>query len=302
MNLKYLAQFLELSKYKSMSQYAVEAEVTHAQVSRMVSELEKELKCPLLIRDRSRSDIELTRQGKVLINRIPFVFNELDYIEKSVQIDESLNKGVFDIYTTHYLLDYFIAPKLAEFKDQYPDITLNFFGREDSPSLEERKTMLCVSLFNEGAKQIHQTHLGDFHIGLWASKKYLDRHGRPENMSDLSRHTIICFDRSWGDAAYPTINWYMNNSSLSLNSEKIVIIKSSVGIMNAANEGLGIFSLAEESIKALGLNFERVLPKVEGPTVKICLSCPNNWKEHSSLKKIDEFLKSTFKEKLDSLV
>ncbi len=197
MNLKYLAQFLELSKHKSMNQYAAAAKVTHAQVSRMVSELEKELNCPLLIRSRSRAEIALTRQGRVLIKRIPFVFNELKHLEKSVHIDEALERGVFDIFTTHYLLDYFIAPKLAEFKNQCPHITLNVFGREDSPTLEERKTLLCISPYIENNHDIEQTYLGDFHIGLWADKKYLDRYGRPESMSDLSRHTVICFERNW---------------------------------------------------------------------------------------------------------
>jgi DNA-binding transcriptional LysR family regulator len=301
MNLKYLAQFLELSKYKNMSQYAVEAKVTHAQVSRMVSELEKELNCPLLIRSRSRSDIALTRQGKTLVKRIPFVFNELEHMEKSIHMDESLERGVFDIYTTHYLLDYFIAPKLAEFKNKCPDITLNFFGREDSPTIEERKTLLCISPFIEGGQSIQQTHLGDFHIGLWANSTYLDRYGRPKNISDLSRHTILCFERNWGASHYPTINWYMNNSGLSLNPENVIIIKSSVGIMRAASKSLGIFSLSEEGTRDLGFKFERVLPDLEGPTVKICFSYPDSWKEHASLKKINEFLKSVFTEKLKSL-
>lgn len=297
MNLKYLKQFLDLSRFESMSQYAVYAKVTHAQVSRMVMELEKELGYQLLIRDKSKTSIKLTSKGETLIKRIPVIFREIEQMKALLETEKDLEQGNFDLYTTHYLIDYWISPQLAHFRNSNPSIVLNLFGREDSPTPEEKKTMFTISPQSE-ATGVHHTFLRNFHIGLWASETYIKRYGRPEHVSDLARHVVLCFERKWNDNSYPTINWYMNNVNLNLKPENIIIIRSSVGIMRAAESGLGIFSLSDEGIKTLGLKFERILPHIEGPVIPMCLSYPSAWKDHKSIKKIEEFLVRLFKERL----
>ena len=299
MNLKYLKQFLELSKFPSMSQYAVKAGVTHAQVSRMVIELEKEFGFQLLVRDKTQGTLRLTKKGETLIKRIPFVFREIENMEALLKSDQDLDRGVFDLYTTGYLVDHWVAPYLAGFKKDNPLITLNLFGREEMFSPEEKKTMLTISARGkEEEEDYQQVFLRDFHIGLWASEDYIKRNGRPEHVADLARHVLVCFERKWPERAYPTMNWYMNNTDFMLTPSNVIIIRSSVGIMKAAQAGLGIFSLAEESIKTMGMKFERILPHLEGPTVPMCFSYPTAWKDHKSIQKVEEFLIKIFKKEL----
>lgn len=297
MNLKYLQQFLELSNHSSMSQYAVHAGVTHAQVSRMVQELEKEFGHQLLIRDKSKSNIEFTKKGQALLERIPFIFKEIDNMRAFIESDRELEKGIFDLFTTTYLIDYWISPELYKFKNESPHIILNLFNREDASSHEEKKTLITISPRTEGNDEVAQTHLRDFHIGLWASPEYIKRYGRPTDINDLTRHILLCFERKWPDRPYPTLNWYMNNIDFALRPENVIIIRSSIGIMKAAEAGLGIFSLSEESVKSFGFKFERILPDFKGPVVPMCLSYPKSWKGHKSIQKIEEFLVKTFKEK-----
>ncbi|MBA3283642.1 MAG: LysR family transcriptional regulator [Nitrosopumilus sp.] len=298
MNLKYLQQFLELSKCVSMSQFAAKTEVTHAQVSRMVMELEKEFGYQLLIRDKSRTNIKLTKKGEVLVKRIPFVFNEISVMKSFVHSDEETELGNFDLYTTTYLIDYWIAPHLHEFKIKYPNITLNLFGREDAPGHEEKRTTFTISPKTEETEEVTQVFMQNFHIGLWASQEYLKNHGCPQHVSDLSNHMIICFERSWPERAYPTMNWYMNNTNFRLKQENVIIIRSSVGIMKAADAGLGIFSLSQESIDTFGMSFQRILPELEGPVVPMCFSYPTAWKHHKSIQIIENFLQNIFKGKI----
>jgi len=298
MNLKYLKQFLQLSEFPSMSQYALKAGVTHAQVSRMVIELEKEFGFQLLVRDKTQGILKLTKKGETLVKRIPFIFREIDNMQALLKSDQDLDRGVFDLYTTGYLVDYWIAPSLAKFKKDNPLITLNLFGREEMLSPEEKKTMLTVSARTKENEDYEQILLRDFHIGLWASEEYIKRNGKPEHVADLARHVLICFERKWPERSYPTMNWYMNNTDFMLNPSNVIIIKSSVGIMKAAQSGLGIFSLAEESIKTMGMKFERILPHLEGPVVPMCFSYPTAWKDHVSIHRIREFLFNTFKKEL----
>jgi DNA-binding transcriptional LysR family regulator len=297
MNLKYLQQFLELSNHSSMSQYAIHAGVTHAQVSRMVQELEKEFGYRLLIRDKSKINMEFTKKGQTLLTRIPFVFSEIEQMRALINADRDVEKGTFDIYTTTYLIDYWIASELIKFVNVNPNIIINLFHREDTPSHEEKKTLITISPKTEGADDIEQIFLRDFHIGLWASKDYIKRYGRPENINDLTRHKLLCFERKWSMNSYPTINWYMNNIDIAIRPENVTVIRSSIGIMKAAESGLGIFSLSEESVKSLNYDFERILPDFKGPIIPMCLSYPKAWKEYKSIKKIEDFFIKVFKDK-----
>jgi DNA-binding transcriptional LysR family regulator len=298
MNLKYLKQFFELSEYVSMNQYAAQNNITHAQVSRMVMELEKEFGYQLLIRDKSQSNLKLTKKGEVLVKRIPFIFKEIENMRSLLDHDEELERGNFDLITTTYLVDYWISPWLIDLKKKYPYLTLNLLCREDAPSAEEKKTQFTISPFTQDNDDIIQVKLRDFHIGLWASKKYIQRYGYPEHIADLSRHILICFERNWPDRAYPTMNWYVNNTNFVLKPENVIVIKSSVGIMKAAQEGLGIFSLSEESIRTMNMSFERILPNFEGPIVPMCFSYPKAWQGHKSVKIIETFLLNIFKKML----
>ncbi len=303
MNLKYLKQFLELcrfietSKSPSMSQFANKVGITHTQVSRIVMELEKEFGFQLLYRDKSQTALKLTKKGEKLAKKIPVIFREIDSMYDLLKADEDLERGAFDLYTTTFLMDYWIAPRLAEFKRKHPRITLNLFGRDDSYfSTEEKKTMLTISAMTEENEDYQQIHLQDYHIGLWASSDYIKRNGRPEHPADLARHRIISFQRIWPDDAYPSLNWYMHNPDFSLNPDNFIIIRSSIGIMKAAEAGLGIFSLSEESIGMMGLKFERILPDQPGPVVPMCFSYPTIWKDFISILRIKEFLMKAFGE------
>lgn len=304
MNLKYLKQFLELSQYNSMYQYALANNVTHGQVSRMVAELEKEFKYQLIIRDKSHSKVQLTDKGEILVKRIPYIFNEIENTRSLIKYDEQFEGGIFDLITTTYLVDYWISPHLIKLKKEYPNLTLNLFcneeilSEEEILSREEKRFQFTISPKTVNDDGIIQVKLKDFHIGLWASKSYIKRYGMPEHVEDLSRHTILCFERNWTDRAYPTMNWYMKNTHIKLQPENIIVIKSSVGIMKAAQEGLGIFSLSQENIQTMGMNFERILPDLEGPVVSMCFSYHQTWKNYKSVKIIEAFLKEIFKKRL----
>ena len=140
MNIRYLRQFLELSRFSSMNQYASQNNVTHGQVSRMVSELEKYFGYTLLIRDKTQTRLKLTKKGAILVRRIPFIFREIDNMRSLLDQDMGLEHEIFDLTTTAHLVDYWISPYLRSLKDKYPYLTLNLFCKEDAPSLDDKKT------------------------------------------------------------------------------------------------------------------------------------------------------------------
>ncbi|MBM3610486.1 MAG: LysR family transcriptional regulator [Alphaproteobacteria bacterium] len=298
MNLRYLLQFYELSHHETMSSYAKAVGVTAPQVTRMVSELEKEFNAPLLIRKKNRAIIEFTEKGKLLLSRIPIILSEIKNTKDLVQLNPNEDSGKFNLYTTHFLIDYLLSPHLIRLKEKVPGITLDLYGLETPLSEKDKKYNLSISPYVPNLAGITQVDLMTFHIGLWASEDYIRRCGEPKHPSDLKGHNFLCFEEKWPELSYPTVNWYLENSFFEVREANVQVIRSSVGIMQAAKSGLGIFSVSKESLNLFDMKFVPILPNLKGPVVRMCFTYPNEWKDYKSIKSIEEFLVSLFKTRM----
>jgi DNA-binding transcriptional LysR family regulator len=295
MNLKYLLQFYELSHHETMSSYAKYAGVTAPQVTRMVAELEREFNAPLLIRKKNRAIIEFTEKGQLLLARIPIILNEVNNAKSLVQLNPEKDAGKFNLYTTHFLIDYLLSPNLINLKGAMPEISLNLYGLEKPLPEKDKKYNLSISPYVENLNGITQVELMDFHVGLWASESYIKHFGKPKHPSDLKRHYFLCFEEKWSELSYPTVNWYLENSFFEMNDRNAQVIRSSLGIMQAAKTGLGIFSISKELIRLFGTEFVPILPELKGPVVKMCFTYPNEWANYKSIQSIESFLLNTFR-------
>lgn len=193
------------------------------------------------------------------------------------------------------IIDFWLCPDYPKFISENPKTILNFYGEEKGLSPELKKNCLTISPFDPRCSdEIEQEKLGDFNVKLWASKSYLKTWGTPKSVKDLESHLILCQEKEWPKNPYPTINWYRDQYGDQITKENTIIIRSSLGIIHAAQKGLGIFSLSEESLTHLGYLFEPVLPEIKGPTVDMRFTYPAKWKEYKSLKLIRKFIHNLF--------
>lgn len=281
-----------------MREYAKHSGRTATQVSRMVMELEKDFGVTLVHRSKKGINLEFTDQGKTLVEHIPTLLGNLDNIRSLLELDKITPSGVFNLYTTHFLIDYVLAPNLADLREKHPALTLNLYGTE-SPLVEESKrNSLVIAPYCDDPTGRIQTELKTFHVGLWASKTYVEQFGMPKHPHELSRHSFLCFDAEWHETLYPNVNWCFKNDIFSLDKKHMCIVRSSVGLLRAANSGMGIFSLSEESVKMFGGDFVRILPELEGPKLTMCLTYPEAWKNLPSIQVIESFLKDLFQTKV----
>jgi DNA-binding transcriptional LysR family regulator len=82
--------------------------------------------------------------------------------------------------------------------------------------------------------------------GLYASAAYIERHGRPETLSDLSRHAVVALDESMAD--HRLMQWL----KLVAPEADVVSRSSSIlGLVQSAKSGVGVaplpMSIAEEA-------------------------------------------------------
>lgn len=293
MDLDFLKNFYELVLAGGMRKFTEMTNIPTATISRQLSTLERDFGHVLLERKQGVMGHELTRQGKILFDVLPSVFGALDNARSMMSSDPDLNKGEVTIYTTTSLIEDWLVPMLPAFFEKYPSIHLNFISHETIMPDEMQSRIISISPKHEQNREdIVQTPLLDFHVKLWASEVYLERYGRPQNLTDLKRHRLLVFAKDFDKMFCPDMDWYLKN--LDVKREDLFCIHTTRARIKAAYNGLGIMSLSEEAIQASGYSLERVLPDLEGPTITMCLTYPSYLKDNKLIKLVEIFLKDHF--------
>ena len=85
----------------------------------------------------------------------------------------------------------FLAPRLGRFRAAYPDLRVQLVPVPRSFSLSEREADIAIMVGRPDKGRLRVRKLIDYSLGLYASKIYLDRAGRPKDAGDLTAHSLV---------------------------------------------------------------------------------------------------------------
>ncbi len=84
---------------------------------------------------------------------------------------------------------------LAEFGDMHPGIAVELVLSDRTDDLTGRAADIAVRMVKPTQAALVAKWIGEVHIGLYAHRRYVERHGVPESLSgDLSGHRFIGYD------------------------------------------------------------------------------------------------------------
>ncbi|MEM9971997.1 MAG: LysR family transcriptional regulator [Pseudomonadota bacterium] len=88
-------------------------------------------------------------------------------------------------------------PKIfAGLRAEHPEIEIEVVASNASENLLFREADIAVRMYRPEQLDMVTKHLGDFALGLYAARSYLDRRGWPKTFDDLEGHDLIGYDRS----------------------------------------------------------------------------------------------------------
>lgn len=88
-----------------------------------------------------------------------------------------------------------LPPILAELNREYPDLSIELSASDTVEDLLRQEADIAVRMVRPEQDALVALHIGAVPLGFHAHQSYLDRHGVPETIDDLSRHSLIGFDR-----------------------------------------------------------------------------------------------------------
>ncbi|MEO0701515.1 MAG: LysR family transcriptional regulator [Pseudomonadota bacterium] len=96
------------------------------------------------------------------------------------------------IFASHHILPSLIADvRLAE-----PDIAIELAPSDQTENLLFREADIAVRMYRPTQLDVITRHIGDLQLGLFGTRSFLQRYGRPTCRADLERIPFVGYDRN----------------------------------------------------------------------------------------------------------
>jgi DNA-binding transcriptional LysR family regulator len=261
--------------------------LSQSAVSRQISALEESLKVTLF--HRHARGLILTEQGELLYRTAHEIFGKLSMVEAQLGESKDRPRGALKITTTIAFGSTWLAPRMREFIELYPEIESHLVLADQELDLSMREADLAIRMAPPRQADLIQRHLLTVHINIYASPSYLKKHGAPTSAKDLDKHYLVVYGED-ARPPVPDVNWLLKvgNSSGELRRATLTI-NNVYGVMRAVQAGAGLGALPEFMAQGSS-DLVHVLPELTGPTIDAYFVYPEELRNSKRIQVFREFL------------
>lgn len=261
--------------------------LSQSAVSRQVSSLEQSLGTPLF--HRHARGLLLTEQGETLFQTAHNVFAQLARVQSQLAENKERPQGALKISSTVAFGSVFLASRMKEFVNRFPEIEVSLVLADTELDLSMRQADVAIRLTPPTQPDLVQRHLMTLHYRVYAAPEYLQQNGMPKNARDLDKHRIVVY----GDDARPpaaNLNWLLTeHARVGAPRKPVLRVNSIYGILRAVQSGLGIGALPEYMGRELGSLVE-VLPELQGPELNMYFVYPEELRDSARIVAFRDFI------------
>jgi DNA-binding transcriptional LysR family regulator len=189
-----LRSFLAVAEAGSLSGAARVLGVSQPTLGRHVQDLEAALEVTLFT--RAPRGLLLTPAGEALLpgaKAMRAAAAELSLV--AAGRSESMT-GPVRITASRVVASYVLPAILAELRQAEPGITIDLVPSDQIENLLFREADIALRMVRPTQLDIVTHHVCDLPMGLYAAPSYLNRRGRPQNLTELRAHDFVGLDRS----------------------------------------------------------------------------------------------------------
>jgi DNA-binding transcriptional LysR family regulator len=261
--------------------------LSQSAVSRQISALEESLSVPLF--HRHARGLILTEQGELLFRTAREVFAKLAMTEAMLTESKDRPRGPLKVTTTVSFGSAWLAPRIREFTDLYPEIQVSLVVDDSELDLSMREADVAIRMSPPRQPDLVQRHLMTVRYYVYASPEYLKRFGTPQKPEDLDKHRLIVYGQ---DARPPVrnVNWLWEAGARPGHERRPIFIVNNVNaILRGVESGLGVAALPDFMAEETA-NLIRVLPEVSGPEVEAYFVYPEELRSSKRIAVFRDFL------------
>jgi DNA-binding transcriptional LysR family regulator len=264
--------------------------LSQSAISRQVSALEQDLGAPLF--HRHARGLILTEQGETLLSAVHDVSLKLDAVRSRLIDSREKPHGELRVTTTLALGANWLAPRLGEFAELFPEIKLQLLLADSELDLGMREADIALRLREPMQPDLIRRRLFTVHFHAYASADYLKKYGQPRTIDDLDNHRLVAFG-----APTATHFLYELNSLLMVGRDSKSARAAHVSINNlgaiiwAFEHGVGIAVLPDYCVPPSS-GLVRLLPQADMPEMDCFLVYAEEMKNVARVQAFRDFLVS----------
>lgn len=235
---------------------------TPSGMSRALARLEQKLGTTLLTRTTRR--LHLTAEGEAFARQARHIVEAVETAEEQMALRRQRPAGRLRVDAAMPFVLHVIAPLVARYRDQFPDVALEVNSSERYIDLLERRTDLAIRIGPLADSTLHARLLGRCRLQLVAAPGYLQRHGTPDSVSALQGHTLLGFNEPESLNRWPV----PGDDEGQLRIRPDIAASSGETLRRLAVEGAGITCLSDfltHSDRAAG----RLVPVLSAQTLDV---------------------------------
>lgn len=224
--------FIHVAQQGSFTAAADRLDVSVSAIAKAVSRLEADLGVQLL--NRTTRVVSLTDAGREFYASCQRILSDIEETELALKRSQAVPQGRVRLTLPVSFGRVTFLPRVAEFRERYPDIKLDLTFRDSSASMLQETPELAVYVGDLGDAPIVARQLNRGPRVCVASPAYLERHGVPQVPQDLLMHNCI--------AHYPGPVWQfrMGRRLVEVKVDGNLEVNTGDHVREAALLGLGI--------------------------------------------------------------
>lgn len=227
-NLKY---FIALAKAGGLKKAAKVINSNHTTVYRRVRQFEEFYGLRLF--ERTPSGYYLTAQGEELLQKVRGLDEQMESIFGSLQGLDNQLKGEICLTTTHSLAHTFVPSLIAEFHENWPNLSIDMRVSNQFFNLSKREADIALRPANNVPEHLIGRRLGRVNFGVFRSLKFKSQ--KKVNAKNLRAQRFVGMDESMGHLL--SKQWLDRNVA----SEQVVChVDELVSLGRLCAEGVGL--------------------------------------------------------------
>lgn len=229
-----LKYFLAVARHGSTIAAGKALRLSQSTVQRRLAELEKKIGRKLVT--RTPTGYRLTDFGKELRPYAERIEAMIGDFERHVADTGRDHSGVIRVTCPEPIVQR-MTPLIERFHARHPKLRVEFVMSDRYLDLAKGEADVAFRSGDTDDELVGRK-IADSVWAVYASRDYIERHGKPQHVEDLSRHPLVCFDGSMSN--HRVAKWLKDAAP----NAKIAARNNSVlGLLYAVKSGIGIGAL-----------------------------------------------------------
>ena len=284
-----LRTFKVVTEVGSLTKAGHEIDLSQSAVSRQIAALESEIGAALFI--RGSGGLVLTEAGEYFLDTVAKMSQNLELGLARLNEIRAVPAGPMRITTTVCFGSAWLTSRINKFLLLFPEIQVSLLLVDETElDLQSREADCAIRFQMPSEPNLMQRYIDSFVYRIYASRGYIEKHGAPEDLSELGEHDLIVYGEGIGAPPIERINWILTEGMPEGETRQPALrVNSIYGIYRAVESGIGIaampFYMTERSDKLV-----EIFPDIEGPKIPIYFVYPKELRPSRRIDVLRDFL------------